>query len=1167
MTAVHAPLSRRYRFWRSGRSPRRISAIVITLGALVPFLATGVSGTVASAFAAEPGQGSTVYPTPQSTKHRGEVVRIPETVTVVAGAATDASALDVVRDVLMAAGVRRINQVDDRDTSSAELAVYVGGRSENAATAAALDALGVKGAEGIAVEGYVFAAGTGGDGHSRIVLDGVDASGTFYAAQTFRQLVRKSPETASVRGVEIRDWPSLRWRGVVEGFYGPPFSHETRLSDFDYYGRHKMNTYVYTPKDDPYLRAEWRRPHPAAALDKLGELVTKAKTDHVEFNYVLSPGLSICYSRASETDALMAKFESLWTIGVRSFIVAFDDIDYQRWNCEEDRSTYGAGAAAAATAQAHVVNRVQREFVATHAGALPLQVVPTEYWATTRTDYKSKIADVVDPKVVVQWTGIDVIAPTISRADVAAARDVFRHRILIWDNYPVNDYVQGRLLLGPFVGREPGLGASIIGLTANPMPQAHASKTSLFTVADYTWNDAGYRPAKSWAAGLAELAGGDARTAAALRTFADLNYSSRLDQTVSPQLSAELATFWPAWSTGQTTAAAALRDYLGQVYDAPEVLRSRLDNPGFIADTEPWLDATRAWGKAALTALDMLVAQRANRGAQAWADRQALPGLVAKAKSFTWVGLDPDRPVKVEIDPTLERFVKDALAENGRWLGVKVVPSGLTPITNLPLLDDRFPFSNMVDGNPETYFWGAATAQPGTFVGVDFGTVRPVNGIDVLMSKSDSPDDYIHGGVVEWSTDGTNWTTGQAFSGQPELKVDLPAGTAARYVRLLATQSQPNWVVVREFSVLFGDVATVSGAPEPADGGQFVRAADANLGTAYQASRAPTAGEALTLTLPAARPLSQVVVLQPGTAFAGGEVQVQTGGRWIGIGPLAGGYTGLPAKGVSATAIKLVWAAGSTPPAVTEILPWYADVPLADVAVSPASLSVDTGGEGTATVEVTATRLDSPKVTVEAAAPAGVTVTPSRSSFVLSRGAKVSLPLNVMAAANLASGTYQVPVTVHGDGQKVTATLAVVVWPPTTNTNVALASNGGVATASAVEDHLPQFTADKAVDGDTSTRWSSPWSDDQWLQVQLAQPHRVGKVVLRWEAAHASSYEILTSADGITSTTSATESASEGGTESIRLDAADTRYVRMRGLTRATGFGYSVYEFEVYPVA
>lgn len=101
-------------------------------------------------------------------------------------------------------------------------------------------------------EGYYLSVN-----EKEIVLAGNDERGTYYALQTFAQLLKdgKLPE------VEIKDYPSVRYRGVVEGFYGTPWSHQARLSQLKFYGKNKMNTYIYGPKDDPYHSApNWRLP-------------------------------------------------------------------------------------------------------------------------------------------------------------------------------------------------------------------------------------------------------------------------------------------------------------------------------------------------------------------------------------------------------------------------------------------------------------------------------------------------------------------------------------------------------------------------------------------------------------------------------------------------------------------------------------------------------------------------------------------------------------------------------------------------------------------------------------------------------------------------------------------------------------------------------------------
>ncbi|MGI5400769.1 beta-N-acetylhexosaminidase family protein [Streptomyces sp. CA-135486] len=645
---------------RTGWRSRGADVVALVASLLAPAAVPAGAGRDATATPAPQ-----VYPKPRSLKNRPEEVRIPSAVTLVSGVSTDGCALDAVRHVLRDAGVHTVRQVDACAAApDGRLIVHVGGHRENAATAKALHWLGVQGAETMAAEGYVLAVGRGRDRRDRIVLSGVDAAGTYYAAQTLRQLVR-GPR---LRGVVIRDWPALRRRGVVEGFSGPPWSHRQRLADLEWYGRHKLNSYLYAPKDDPYLRAEWRTPHPADKLVRIGELVRRARANHVDLGCVLSPGLSVCYSKPSDAAALTARFESLWELGVRGFVVAFDDIDHQRWNCEEDRAAFGTGAAAAAAAQARLMNAVQEAFTDAHPEAEPLQLVPTEYRGTAATDYTRRIAQDLHPGVVVQWTGTDVIAPRITRADVAAAREAFGHPVLLRDNYPVNAHVQGRLLLGPFTGCEGGLGESALGLTVNPMPQAQASKISLFGVADYAWNDTAYDPERSWSAGLDELAGGDARTADALRAFARVQRSSRNDPRPAPELAAQIDQF------RRSGRAAPLHRALRATRDAPGLLRQRLADPAFLTETAPWLDATEAWGRAALTALDMLSAQRLGNGADARAAYEALPALVARARSFTWTGIDPRRKVPAELDPVLEEFVRQAVEESTRG-------HGLTPVS------------------------------------------------------------------------------------------------------------------------------------------------------------------------------------------------------------------------------------------------------------------------------------------------------------------------------------------------------------------------------------------------------------------------------------------------------------------------------------------------------
>ncbi|MFE5093930.1 beta-N-acetylglucosaminidase domain-containing protein [Streptomyces sp. NPDC056638] len=867
------------------------------LTAVPPAQAADSIRTATPAKAAAGQRTPAITPTPQSVKSRSDRITISPTVTLVAGATSDEPSLKLVETALRRAGAQRVVRSDRPGRSG--LTVHVG-------DSAALAAQHLDGPSALPADGYVLGIGAG-----RIALAGKDATGTYYAAQTLRQVLPQVKHPgAEVAGLAIRDWPGTALRGVIEGFYGTPWSHEARLDQLDYYGEHKMNIYVYSPKDDPYLRAKWRDAYPADRLAQIKELTDRAVQRHVEFTYALSPGLSVCYSSDADAQALVDKFQTIWDIGVRTFAVPLDDISYTDWNCAEDKAKWGTGGAAAGAAQAYLLNRVNKEFISTHPGAQPLQMVPTEYYDVSASPYKKVLSEQLDPDVLVEWTGVGVVAPTMTVAQADAARTVFNHPILTWDNYPVNDYATNRLLLGPFSGREKGLPGKLAGITANPMIQPYASKIALHTVADYAWNDAAYDPRASWGEGLKEYAGGDPRTEKALRAFADVNYSSALNKDQAPELAAEIAGYW---KSGDAT---RLSSVLGALGSAPDRLRSSLPDRGFIADSGPWLDATESWATAARTALRMVEAARAGKGAQAWELRQQLPPQVAAAKSFTYTGLD-GRKVPVAVgDGVLDRFIDAANAEHDRILGVS---GRLSASTSLGTYQSNT-LARMLDGDDSTYFWSDGAPAVGDQITVDLGRARDIGDITLAMAKPGSTDDYLHAGVLEYSADGQSWQQLIAFSGKPDVTATAAAGTKARYVRARATAGQDNWLVVREFNVVTQDGA-VTGGPPAANGSSLRAASDGDPGTVYRAARAPEAGEALEMGLVGARPVRSVTVLQPTGSAGRADIQLRgTDGTWQTVGALVGPYTEVSTAGREADAVRLVWSAESAAPQIAEVV-------------------------------------------------------------------------------------------------------------------------------------------------------------------------------------------------------------------------------------------------------
>jgi hyaluronoglucosaminidase len=531
--------------------------------------------------------------------------------------------------------------------------VYVGGN------ATIQRSLHVPSAAGLPAGGYILAAGRAA-GRQVVVLDGVDVAGQFYASQTLRQLLAGR---RSLSGIVIRDWPSFALRGVVEGFYGAPWATDARLSMLDFLGAHKLNLYMYTPKDDPYLRAAWWKPYSPGALRTIGRLVERAKRNHVTFNFGISPGLTICYSSPVDEAKLIQKLQAVWTVGVRSFTVALDDIDPNRISCDADLTRFGTGATALASAQAYLVNRVD-DFISSRPDSMPLVAVPTEYSGVGETPYKSQLAVSLHSDVVVQWTGRFGISVSITNDEASAASNAYGHPLLLWDNFFVNDYAPNHLVLGAYEGRDPALADSAIGIAADPMDQPESSKIGLFTMADYTWNSAAYNSSRSWEASLREFSRGDLEATNALRSFAGFNYSTPLSPLHAPALTTALATFWKQWYAGDESAAANLEPVLRTIRDAPQILGDRLWNPAFLAEADQWLKATNLWAQAAIVGLDLLESRRKQLPDRVAANEATARSLRTQAQSITWPGTNPPTLVHVGGD-TLSAFVHYCLRGYG----------------------------------------------------------------------------------------------------------------------------------------------------------------------------------------------------------------------------------------------------------------------------------------------------------------------------------------------------------------------------------------------------------------------------------------------------------------------------------------------------------------------
>ena len=285
----------------------------------------------------------------------------------------------------------------------------------------------------------------------------------------------------------IADFPSFLERGVVEGFYGTPWTHQDRIDILRFEGAHGMNVYYYAPKDDPYHRKLWRDAYPSEDLKRLGELVDTAHHNFVDFCFAISPGLSMAYSSEQDFQVLTHKLASVGKLGVSCYALFLDDVP-QDLEDAQDKAQFKT----LAQAHTYLTNKLHK-YLTAQSSENRLVLTPTTYtneWGSR--DYIQELGKGVDRGVSIVWTGPKVFSPAITVEQAREWGGYIQRKPIVWDNFPVIDGSPWRRHLGPLTGREPNLPSVLRGLFSNPMNQAHASMIPLQTIADYLWNPAAY---------------------------------------------------------------------------------------------------------------------------------------------------------------------------------------------------------------------------------------------------------------------------------------------------------------------------------------------------------------------------------------------------------------------------------------------------------------------------------------------------------------------------------------------------------------------------------------------------------------------------------------------------------------------------------------------------
>ena len=640
-----------------------------------------------------------------------------------------------------------------------------------------------------------------------VTIVGYDERGAFYGLQTLRQLC-KSRE-GMLPFVSINDFPDLEYRGVVEGFYGTPWSHQVRMSLIDFYGKNKMNTYLYGPKDDPYHSCpDWRKPYPDKEAVNLKELIDACNRARVDFVWAIHPGQDIKWNE-EDYNNIINKFNWMYNLGVRTFAIFFDDI---------------SGEGTRSDRQVDLLNRLTKDFVQAKGDVGSLIVCPTDYsrlWAGPGpNDQLATYGKTLDKSIKVFYTG-DVVCSDLTNETMDWVNSRIQRPAYYWWNYPVTDYCRNIIMQGPVYGLSNDITANdASGVVSNPMEHGEASKLAIYSTADYTWNVKEYNPIDSWERALTELAGPQRE---AYRTFAihsaDTETGYRRDE------SWETKTFrMKDWNEADAN---ALYAEFEKVEAAPAILR-QCDNALLKKELEPWLIEFEKLGRRGKGVIELGCLFRNGLDGAFW-NKYAEVSMTEEDRA----AYEAHKCGTMKLQPFYENAMDDmSYAFLKKLMGeAPLCNRGISSFANSGSVQTKL----MFDGDEKTFYTSGVQQVNGSWIGVDMGTAREVRSVKILQGRNSVDDvDYFDHCILECTVDGKTWTTLiDDIKQQYEIEWNGDA-VKARYVRLRRLDSErTNYASVRTFEINPISVETIGFAIKGDNASASLLAFDNDVNTTF----------------------------------------------------------------------------------------------------------------------------------------------------------------------------------------------------------------------------------------------------------------------------------------------------------------------------------------------
>ena len=655
------------------------------------------------------------------------------------------------------------------------------------------------------------------NGSAEVVIVGENSDAAFFALASLEQMIEHGTE--HLPEVKLYDYADQQSRGLVEGYYGYPYSVAVKKDLMRFMMRMKMNTYMYGAKSDVYHSQKWEAPYPATLTpqqvknglltqDMIRDIAKTSQDTKVNFIWAIHPGNSFV-GDANVVNRIMNKYSRMYELGVRQFAVFVDDVGVPK--SEADCKTNADHLTAL---QAAIDKKWNNASASPEARVRPLHFVPQVYtlsWVgeADRKRFYNALSKTPD-KITIYITGWGVWTVPNSN-DLDVVRKELQRPAAWWWNYPCNDNADGQIYPSdmyynffemPAVDNNAKMPKQLehgLGIVSNPMQEGEVAKTALFSVADYAWNNAAFDNMKSWNASFSRILSSPEQQQAYKTIIPYLRWNDAED------MQQAIARF----KSGKTD---KMKQLVERLLPAAETMLrlkdSSVENERLLYnDLAPWLLKLHAMLR---IAGQMVEVAESNEPEVRWEeyvkqlDRMADLDVNTDYTAYALEGLGSGISVSQrQSQPSQKYFYPfmNYLRENG--LGRQPFGKGAEPVQAVSSVSGVSP--RVVQQNGETYFNGVHVSVPsGDFVGLTFA--EPFTPAEMRIDAT-----LLSEWAVQWSEDGKNWNRMRSTT--------WPEGKKMKYVVLINNQPETRTLTLTRsnFSVLLPQLPTLSAVDVPTD--------------------------------------------------------------------------------------------------------------------------------------------------------------------------------------------------------------------------------------------------------------------------------------------------------------------------------------------------------------